>query len=111
MAMAWRSSRPPRWAKENNSGMGQTRSSRTRRSATLVSRTAFCVLAGISESQLTLWEHEELIASVPDEAGLERLYDESALRRARVIRTLAEDLGVNLPGIDVILNLLDQIDR
>lgn len=109
--MARRSSRPPRWAKENNFSMSETRNRRGRHAATLVSRTAFCVLAGISESQLTLWEHEELIVSIPDEGGRERFYDEAALRRARVIRTLAEDLGVNLPGIDVILNLLDQMDR
>jgi DNA-binding transcriptional MerR regulator len=39
----------------------------------------------------------------------EPLYDASALKRARVIRTLAEELEVNLPGIGVILNLLDQM--
>ena len=109
--MVRRSSRPPRWAKENSFGASEARNRRGRHPATLVSRTAFCVLAGISESQLSLWEHEELIVSVPDEGGSERFYDESALRRARVIRTLAEDLGVNLPGIDVILNLLDQMGR
>ncbi len=109
--MARRSSRPPRWAKDNSSGISETKNPRGRRSATLVSRTAFCVLAGISESQLTLWEHEALIAPARDQAGPERFYDESALRRARVIRTLAEDLDVNLPGIDVILNLLDRMNR
>lgn len=109
--MARRSSRPSQWAKANSSGAREARSPRGRRTATLVSRTAFCVLAGISESQLTLWEYEELIAPAPDEGGAERFYDESALRRARLIRTLAEDLGVNLPGIDVILNLLDQMVR
>lgn len=107
--MARRSSRPPRWAKENSFGVSDTRNRGARHRATLVSRSAFCVIAGISESQLTLWEHEDLIVPVLDQA--ERFYDESALRRARVIRTLAEDLGVNLPGIDVILNLLDQMDR
>jgi hypothetical protein len=111
MAMVRRSSRLPRSGKENSIGVGQTKNRRGRVPAILVSRTAFCVLAGISESQLTVWEHEELIVPVADDAGPERFYDESALRRARVIRTLAEDLGVNLPGIDVILNLLDQMDR
>ena len=33
------------------------------------------------------------------------------MRRARLIRTLAEELEVNLPGIDIILNLLDQMNR
>jgi DNA-binding transcriptional MerR regulator len=42
---------------------------------------------------------------------VEALYDRDALRRVRVIRTLGEELEVNLPGISVILNLLDQISR
>ncbi len=42
---------------------------------------------------------------------IEALYDEDALRRVRVIRTLAEELEVNIPGIGVILHLLDQMGR
>ena len=41
--------------------------------------------------------------------GLDIVHDAAALRRVRLIRTLAEDLEVNLAGIDVILHLLDQI--
>jgi DNA-binding transcriptional MerR regulator len=86
----------------------ERRSSRT----TLVSRTAFRVLAGITDAELTLWEREEFIVPVPREDTVgEPLYDSSALRRARLIRTLAEDLEVNLPGIEVILHLLDQMAR
>ena len=79
---------------------------------TLVSRAAFRVLAGISDAELTLWEREEFIVPVNrvDRIG-EPLYDASALKRARVIRTLAEELDVNLAGIEVILHLLDQIER
>jgi chaperone modulatory protein CbpM len=82
------------------------------RNITLISRSALCVLSGVSERQLTLWEHEELL--VPSttseiDGRREPLYDASALKRARVIRTLAEELEVNLPGIGVILNLLDQL--
>jgi DNA-binding transcriptional MerR regulator len=77
---------------------------------TLVSRTAFRVLAGVTDAELTLWEREEFIVPVDraDSVG-EPLYDTSALRRARLIRTLAEELDVNLPGIEVILHLLDQM--
>ena len=80
---------------------------------TLVSREALRVLTGISDAQLTLWEHEELIAPASSElsSGPEPLYDASTLERVRLIRTLAEELEVNLPGIDVILHLLDQIVR
>jgi DNA-binding transcriptional MerR regulator len=72
------------------------------------------MVGGISERQLALWEREELIA--PAEIGeiegrAEPLYDREAIRRVRVIRTLDEQLEVNLPGIGVILHLLDQLSR
>jgi DNA-binding transcriptional MerR regulator len=78
----------------------------------LVSRTAFRVMAGISDSELALWEHEQLIAPVAraDSVG-EPLYDSTTLKRARLIRTLGEELDVNLPGIEVILHLLEQMVR
>jgi DNA-binding transcriptional MerR regulator len=87
--------------------------SRAKPRTTLVSRTALRVLAGISEAQLILWEHEQLIAPVDRfaSAGGEQLYDSWALRRARLIRTMTEELDVNLPGIEVILHLLDQLER
>ena len=69
------------------------------------------MLSGISEHRLAVWEHEDLIVpAVVGGAGgkTEPLYDRNALRRARVIRTLEEELDVNLPGIGVILNLLEQ---
>jgi DNA-binding transcriptional MerR regulator len=91
-----------------------TRRSRNRPQVTLVSRRAFCFLSGISERQLEVWEREDFIRpSIAGDfaKGAEPLYDREALRRARVIRTLQEDLDVNLPGIDVILNLLEQFPR
>ena len=77
----------------------------------LVSRSAFCAMCGISERQLAIWEQEDLLAPVRIEQSAEPLYDRNALRRARVIRTLDEELEVNLPGIGVILNLLDRLQR
>jgi len=66
-------------------------------------------MIGISERQLTVWEQEEFLApaSRNDIDGI--LYDRTALKRARIIRTLSEELEVNLPGIGVILHLLDQL--
>jgi DNA-binding transcriptional MerR regulator len=84
------------------------------RRVTLLSRTVLCTLTGVSERELALWEREELIAPARfDELAGHRdpLYDAASLRRVRLIRTLAEDLDVNLPGIDVILRLLDQFSR
>lgn len=68
----------------------------------------------VSEHQLTIWEREDLISPVEPAtrgAGPQPLYDETAFDRIRLIRTLAEDLEVNLPGIGVILHLLDQMAR
>jgi DNA-binding transcriptional MerR regulator len=80
----------------------------------LYSRTVLCTVTGASEGQLAVWEHEDLIAPARiDEINgrSEPLYDRGALERIRIIRTLAEDLEVNLPGIGVILHLLDRERR
>jgi DNA-binding transcriptional MerR regulator len=85
-----------------------------RSKAVLLTRSVLCRVAGVSERELAIWEHEELIspARIAEVGGRpEPLYASEALERARVIRTLAEDLDVNLPGIGVILHLLDQLDR
>ncbi|HUO04846.1 MAG TPA: chaperone modulator CbpM [Candidatus Binataceae bacterium] len=80
----------------------------------LLSRSVLCTIGGVSERQLAVWEREELLAPerVP-QRGLraEPLYGRDALHRIRVIRTLAEEFEVNLPGIGVILHLLDQLER
>jgi hypothetical protein len=80
----------------------------------LVSRDALCVLSGVSERELAMWEQEALLAParvVVRDGRSEPLYASETLRRARLIRTLADELEVNLPGIDIILNLLDQMHR
>jgi len=80
----------------------------------LISRSAFCAMVGVSERQLAIWEHEELLTPVRtiELAGrLQPLYDSAALERARIIRTLEHDLEVNLPGIGVILHLLERLAR
>ncbi len=88
------------------------RSERKSSRTVLVSRTAFRVLAGVSDAELALWEREQFIIPVGQRDSLgEPLYDNAALRRARLIRTLAEELDVNMPGIEVILHLLDQMER
>ncbi|MHB8381425.1 MAG: MerR family transcriptional regulator [Candidatus Binataceae bacterium] len=90
-------------------------SRRPRRGAPIfVTREVFCVMTGVSARQLAVWEHEEFLAPAQvnhTSHGIEQLYDRVALERVRVIRTLSEELDVNLPGIGVILNLLDQLGR
>jgi hypothetical protein len=90
------------------------RKTRANSRPTLVTRDALRVLTGVSDAELTLWEQEELIAPAAGSTvnhDAEVLYETSALRRVRLIRTLAEELEVNVPGIGVILHLLDQISR
>jgi len=84
-----------------------------RRQTTFITRTVLCSLAGVTERELHVWEREELIVparTARTASRTEPLYGPQALRRAQLIRTL-EELEVNLPGITVILNLLDQFDR
>lgn len=79
---------------------------------TFLSRRALCRLADITEGQLRIWEQEELIAPariVELDGDREPLYSRKVLERIRLIRTLAEELEINLPGIEVILNLLDRL--
>ena len=71
--------------------------SSTRGEVVLMSRSVFCSIGGISERELASWEREDLIAPVRVErvhGRLEALYDREALRRVRVIRTLAEELAL-----------------
>ncbi len=88
--------------------------SSTRGKAVLMSRSVLCVVGGISERELASWEREDLVAPARVErvrGRIEALYDRDALRRVRVIRTLGEELEVNIPGIGVILHLLDRMGR
>lgn len=89
-----------------------SRVARPARVPTFLSRAALCRLADITEGQLRIWEEEELIAPVRIielEGNREPLYARKALERVRLIRTLAEELEINLPGIEVILNLLERL--
>ncbi len=64
----------------------------------------------IHPQTLRLYEREGLIKPVRS-AGNTRLYDEEAIRRLEIILTLTRDLGVNLAGVEVILNMREQMER
>jgi len=65
---------------------------------------------GIHPQTLRLYEREGLITPARS-AGNTRLYDEETLDRLETILTLTRDLGVNLAGVEVILNLQEQMRR
>jgi MerR family transcriptional regulator/heat shock protein HspR len=59
---------------------------------------------------LRLWEREGLLQPTRSR-GNTRLYDEDTCEQLESILTLTRDLGVNLAGVDIILNLKRQIKR
>jgi MerR family transcriptional regulator, heat shock protein HspR len=65
---------------------------------------------GIHPQTLRLYEREGLITPARS-AGNTRLYDEEAIRRLEIILTLTRDLGVNLAGVEVILNMREQMEK
>ena len=65
---------------------------------------------GIHPQTLRLYEREGLLKPARS-AGNTRLYDDEALRRLEIILTLTRELGVNLAGVEVILNMREQMDR
>jgi len=65
---------------------------------------------GIHPQTLRLYERQGLLKPARS-AGNTRLYDEDAIGRLEQILTLTRDLGVNLAGVEVILQLREQIDE
>ena len=67
-------------------------------------------LVGLHPQTLRTYEKLGLISPKRTKRG-QRLYSEADLDRVRQIRHLTEELGVNLAGVEVILNLLEKIER
>ena len=59
---------------------------------------------------LRLWEREGLIRPTRSQ-GNTRLFDDETCERLETILTLTRDLGVNLAGVEIILNLKEQVRR
>jgi MerR family transcriptional regulator/heat shock protein HspR len=63
----------------------------------------------IHPQTLRLYEREGLLKPARS-AGNTRLYDEDSIQRLETILTLTRDLGVNLAGVEVILNMRSQME-
>lgn len=59
---------------------------------------------------LRLWEREGLLTPRRSR-GNTRLYDDETCDRLETILTLTRELGVNLAGVEIILNLREQVGR
>jgi MerR family transcriptional regulator/heat shock protein HspR len=58
---------------------------------------------------LRLYEREGLVSPQRSRRNL-RLYSDADIERLRMIKRLTQDLGVNLAGVEVILELLDKVE-
>ncbi len=70
---------------------------------------AVAELFGIHPQTLRLYEREGLLKPSRSE-GNTRLYEDSDLERLEVILSLTRDLGVNLAGVEIILNMREKMD-
>ena len=59
---------------------------------------------------LRLWEREGLLQPARSK-GNTRMYDEGVCDRLETVLSLTRDLGVNLAGVEIILNLKQQIAK
>ena len=65
---------------------------------------------GIHPQTLRLYEREGLLAPSRTE-GNTRLYSEEDLRELETILNLTRDLGVNLAGVEIILNMREKMEK
>ncbi len=95
--------------KKAASGTGEPRAAGREKSTREKSRAAF-MISSVSEQYdlhpqtLRLYEREGLLKPSRSE-GNTRLYTEEDLERLEVILHLTRDLGVNLAGVEIILNM------
>ena len=73
----------------------------------MISVQELCIRARLEHRWVEAWVTAGWL--VPPQTDPELLFSDLDLARARLIRDLREDLGVNDEGIDVILHLLDQV--
>src|SRR4028119_1567667 len=64
---------------------------------------------GLHQQTLRLYEREGLIKPSRSD-GNTRLYTDTDLERLEVILSLTRDLGVNLAGVEIILNMRAKMD-
>ncbi len=65
---------------------------------------------GIHPQTLRLYEREGLLQPSRSE-GNTRLYSDEDLKRLETILNLIRDLGVNLAGVEVVLNMREKMER
>ena len=72
-----------------------------------LSKQEFLSLSGMEHDTLNAWIEEEWL--IPSGSSVEPSFFDIDVARARLIRDLQLDFGVNDEGVGVILNLVDQL--
>ncbi|MGH9848612.1 MAG: MerR family transcriptional regulator [Blastocatellia bacterium] len=65
---------------------------------------------GIHQQTLRLYEREGLLKPSRSKGNV-RLYTDEDIERLEVILNLTRDLGVNLAGVEIILNMREKMDQ
>jgi chaperone modulatory protein CbpM len=73
----------------------------------ILTRQDFLAQARLDGQTLEIWIEEEWL--IPRRSGSDLNFSEADLARARLIRQLMDDMGVNAEGVGVALHLLDQL--
>jgi chaperone modulatory protein CbpM len=67
----------------------------------------FVTRAGLQMQTLELWLEQRWL--IPEQSSAGTNFSDMDVARARLIRDLKDDFGINDAGVDVILHLLDQL--
>jgi chaperone modulatory protein CbpM len=73
----------------------------------ILTRQDFLAHANLDRQTLEIWIKEEWLIPVRTDSDL--TFSEADLARAKLIRDLIDDLGVNSEGVGIVLHLLDQV--
>jgi chaperone modulatory protein CbpM len=73
----------------------------------MISKQEFLVRAQLKRETLEAWIEEEWL--IPGESAGEATFSDADVARAQLISDLKNDLGINDEGVDVVLNLVDQV--
>ena len=73
----------------------------------IMNKLEFLTRAGLEAQTLDIWLEQRWL--IPDQTSAGMNFSDMDVARARLIRDLKTDFGVNDEGVDVILYLLDQL--
>jgi chaperone modulatory protein CbpM len=73
----------------------------------ILTRQDFLAHAHLDRQTLEIWIEEEWL--IPSRTDSDLTFSEADLARAKLIRDLIDDLGVNSEGVGIVLHLLDQV--